>query len=626
MTENSQANTKAFLMHNWNVLLFSACTVLTLTSFIAGVLKLLPEVGSNFLALLAVAAGGTPIVLSGISALLHKNLDVDFLASIAIVAAVVVGEYLAAALVVLMLTGGAILEDYTAKKTSRAIRLLIESAPKTARIRKNGKELRVPIEDVKVGDIVLVKPGEKIPVDGEVQNGQASVNQASITGESIAVEKTVSDKVLSGTILELGALEIKAEKVGEDTTYAHIIKLIREGQSNRAPIEKIANRYARWFAPALLAIAAISYVVTRDVLAAVSTLVIACPCALTLATPTAVVSSIGNAAKKGILIRGGAALETVGNTNTVVLDKTGTLTLGLPQVVDIKSFNGRSEAQVITLAALAEKFSEHHLAKAVLEKAKELGISVPDPSGFEVLPGQGVVVQYQGKEILAGNEKLLANKKVEFTREVKDSIDAEKMLGRTVFVVCENKSVVGLVSVADVARQGVAESISDLRRMGMKNVVMLTGDNSATAVAIANQAGIDEVGAGLLPEEKVEYVKRLKENGNRVLMVGDGINDAPALAAAHVGVSMGKTGTDVAMETADIVLISDDIGKLPQIVKTGRRTLSLIKQNILIALVINVIGIFLAANGDINPVIAAAIHEGNALFVVLNSTRLIWAK
>ena len=365
-------------MHNWTVLLFLVCTIFTLTSFITGFLKLLPALTSNLFALVAVVAGGTPIVVSAIKALLQKDLDVDLLATIAIIAAVIIGQYLAAALVVLMLSGGEILEDYTANKTSRAIQLLIESTPKTARIRKDGKEIHVPIEEVKVGDIVLVKPGEKIPIDGEILSGLASVNQASLTGESIAVEKSVNCKVLSGTIVELGALEIKVEKVGDDTTFSHIIKLIREGQSNRAPIEKIAHRYAKYFAPILLGIAIITYVVTRDVIAVVSTLVIACPCALTLATPTAVVASIGNAAKRGILIRGGATLEAVGKTDTVLLDKTGTLTLGLPQVVEVKTFNCKSKAKVITLAALAEKFSKHPLAKAVLEEANKQGVCTAD--------------------------------------------------------------------------------------------------------------------------------------------------------------------------------------------------------------------------------------------------------
>lgn len=611
---------------DWTKILFSICATFTAASLIAGFLKLLPSLDSNLLALVAVVAGGAPILIGGVKALLHKNLDVDFLASIAIIGAVIVNQYAAAALVALMLTGGELLEDYTANRTSRAIQLLIESAPKTARIRRDGREYETPIENVRVGDLVLVKPGEKIPVDGQVLSGQASVNQAAITGESMPVEKTVNCQVLTGTLVELGALEIRVDKVGEDTTFAQIVKLIREGESNKAPIEKIADRYAKWFAPILLSIVLISYIVTRNVIAAVSTLVIACPCALTLATPTAVVASIGNAAKKGILIRGGAALETVGDTDTVVLDKTGTLTLGMPKVVEVKSFNGKSTREIVELAAVAEKFSEHPIAKAVSEKANELCLQVADPSSFQVLPGQGVIANYQNQRILVGNEKLINSQKIDPNDAINGCIDEQKALGRTVFVVSENDSVVGLISVADTSKQGVAESISNLRKLGVKKVVMLTGDNSQTANVIAKEVGVDEVGSGLLPQDKANYVKSHKENGDTILMVGDGVNDAPALASADVGIAMGKAGTDVAIEAADIVLISDDISKIPKIVETGKRTKKLIKQNILIAMTVNVIGVILAASGHITPVLAAGIHEGNAMFVVLNSTRLLWMK
>jgi len=574
----------------------------------------------------AVVAGGAPILMGGVKALLQKVLDVDFLASIAIIGAVFVNQYIAAALVALMLTGGELLEDYTAGRTSKAIQLLIDSAPKTARVRRNGKEYETPIENVKIGDLVLVKPGEKIPVDGKVMVGQASVNQAAITGESIPVEKTVNSPVLTGTVVELGALEIRVDKIGEDTTFAQIIKLIKEGESSKAPIEKIADRYARWFAPLLLSIVVVSYVITRNPIAAVSTLVIACPCALTLATPTAVVASIGNAAKKGILIRGGAALETVGKTDTVVLDKTGTITLGLPKVVEVKSFNGVSDVKVVELSAVAEKFSEHPLAKAVLEKARELHLPVGDPLSFEVLPGQGVLAQGDGGQILVGNKKLLARQKIHCDPQTEQCVEEQAALGRSPFIVCQNGCVAGLISVADVARDGVAESIGSLRRLGVKNVVMLTGDNSTTANAMANQVGINEVGSGLLPQEKADYVKRHRSKGKRILMVGDGVNDAPALASADVGVAMGKAGSDVAIESADVVLISDDIKKIPKIVETGRRTTKLIKQNIIIAMAVNIIGVSLAVTGHITPVLAACIHEGNALFVVVNSTRLLWAK
>lgn len=626
MVTSAEKLSGTYTILDWKKTLFFICTIFAVISLITDFLKILPSLDSSLLALIAVAAGGSPILVGGVKAFLHKKLNVDFLASIAIIGAVIVNQFIAASLVALMLTGGELLEDYTAGRTSRAIQMLIESAPKTAYVRRDGKEYETPIENVQVGDIVLVRSGEEIPVDGEVISGQASVNQATITGESIPVDKTVNCPVLTGTLVELGALEIRVDKVGEDTAFAKIIKLIKEGESNRAPIEKIADRYSRWFAPILLGIVVISYAVTRNVTAAVSTLVIACPCALTLATPTAVVASIGNAAKKGMLIRGGVALETVGNIDTVFLDKTGTLTLGLPKVLEVKSFDGRPPAQIIELAAVAEKFSEHSIAKAVLEKAKDLCLSIADPTSFQVVPGQGVIAQYKHQRILVGNERLASSQKISLDTTVRQCVDDQKALGRTVFIISENDAAIALISVADISKHGVTESISSLRKLGVKKVVMLTGDNSQTATAIAKIAGVDEVGSGLLPHEKADYVKRYKEEGAKILMVGDGVNDAPALSSADVGLAMGKAGTDIAIEAANIVLIGDDISKVPKIIETGKRTTRLIRQNILIAMTINVLGVVLAASGYIPPVLAAGIHEGNALFVVLNSTRLFWMK
>jgi len=623
---HSKSSVKTKLQRNWRQLLFLVCVTLAFTSWISGLLSLWPTYLSDAVALAAALAGGIPIIVVGLNALLHKDLDVDFLASIAIVAALVIGQFLAAAVVALMLTGGAILEDYTSRRTSRAIEKLLESAPKVARVRRNGDEIEVPIEDVALDEIVLVKPGEKIPVDGIVTKGHASINQAPITGESIAVEKTQGNQVLTGTIVELGALEIKVTKIGEDTTFARIIRLIREGQENRAHVEKIADRYARYFGPAILGIAALAFIITRDVIIAVSTLVIACPCALTLATPTAVVASIGNAAKKGILIRGGAALETTGKVDAVVLDKTGTLTLGKPKVMDVTSFEGRTEAQVIALAAVAEKFSEHSFSKAILEKAKELGITAADPTDFEVMPGEGVKSHLNTTEILVGNDKFLKRFEIELPAQAERFLRKQYSLGRTSVFVCENRSIIGLISIADVPRDGVARSISNLRSEGIKRVVMLTGDKASPALSVAEQAGISDVESDLLPEQKVDYVKRLRGEGHRVMMVGDGINDAPALASAHVGVAMGKIGADVAIETADIVLMSDDLSKVSKIIMLGKKTLNMIKQNIALAMVVNILGILLAVRGDISPIIAAAIHEGNALFVVLNSARLLRTK
>jgi len=617
---------KIQLQNYWRHLLFLVCAALSLTSWISVLLNILPSYVSDALALVAALAGGIPIIIVGVRALLRRDLDVDFLASIAIVAALVIGQFLAAAVVVLMLTGGAILENYTARRTSRAIEKLIESAPKVARVRRKGDIIEIPIEEVREEETVLVKPGEKIPVDGIVISGHASVNQAPITGESIAVEKAQGSQVLTGTIVELGALEITVTKVGDDTTFARIIKLIREGQENKAPVEKIADRYAKYFGPAILVIAAVVFAITQNVVVAVSTLVIACPCALTLATPTAVVATIGNAAKKGILIRGGAALETTGKVDAVVLDKTGTLTLGNPKVMDVMSFGGKTEAQVVGLAAVAEKFSEHPLSKAIVEKAQELGITIADPTDFEVMVGHGVKSHLREAEILVGNDKLLKRFGIELTGQTERFLKGQESLGRTAVFVCENRSIIGIISIADVPRDGVAQSISNLRNAGIKRVVMLTGDKRTTANSIGEQAGITEVESDLLPEQKVDYIKRLKEEGYNVLMVGDGINDAPALATAHVGVAMGKVGTDVAIETADIVLMSDDLGKVSKTIVLGKKTLSMIKQNIFLAMAVNILGVVFAVHGDINPIIAAAIHEGNALFVVINSARLLWVK
>lgn len=555
--------------------------------------------------------------------MLHRDLNVDFLASIAIVAAMLVCECLAAAVMALMLTGGEILEDYTVRKAYGAIEKLIESAPKVARVRRRGKEVEIPIEEVGIGDLVLVKPGEKIPVDGMVIKGHASVNQAPITGESIPVEKEAGSYVFTGTIVELGFLEIEVTKVGEDTTLTRIIKLIKEGQENRAPIEKMADRYARWFAPTILAIAILVYIMTRNVIVAVSILVIACPCALTLATPTAIVAAIGKGAREGILIKGGATLEKLGNVDVVVLDKTGTLTIGRPQVTSVIGYQGKSEKEIISLAAVAEKFSEHPFARAILKKAEELKIDVADPSHFEMIPGFGVVGHHQGKEIVVGNRKLLERKRIKVSREVERHLIDQKLEGKTIVLVCENGSVVGLISIADMPRERIVESIGKMRDIGIKNVVMLTGDNPAIANTIAKEVGINEVRSELLPEQKVTYIKKLREKGYQVLMVGDGINDAPALATADVGIAMGEIGTDVTIETADIVLMKDDVSKVSKTIQLGRATVTVIRENILFAMIVNIIGIILAVHGNISPTLAAMIHEGNALLVVLNSARLI---
>ena len=610
---------------NPRTFIFFLSLVITIASWISSYLNLLPNHITDGLVLVAAAIGGFPIVLGAVKAILSKNFNVDFLASIAIIASIIVKEYIAAAIVVVMLTGGEMLEKYGSGKATTAIEKLITSVPKKARVRRNGGEIEISIEEVCLGDIVIVKPGEKIPVDGVVIGGTASVNQATITGESIPVEKAKGDEVFSNTIVELGALEIKVTKIGEDTTFAHVIKLVKEAQARKAPIERVADRYARWFTPVILALAGAAYFVTRDALRVISILVIACPCALTIATPTAVIASIGNAAKKGILIRGGTVLEKAAEVDMVVIDKTGTLTTGDPEVVTIKGVNERTEREVIFLAAVAERYSEHPLAKAVLKRANALGIEVADPTEFRVIPGHGVVAKHNSHEIIVGNRRLLEDNGIKIDKATKDYLRALEEDGKTVLLIAEDQELAGIIGVADTLRGNIPQAIEKMREVGIKKIVMLTGDTSQIAQSIAKQAGVDEVKAGLLPEDKVTYVEKFRVT-HTVAMVGDGINDAPALASADIGIAMGAAGTDIAIETAGIVLTTDEIGKVPEAIGLSKRTLHVIKQNILFALVVNILGIALSTMGIVSPILAATVHESNALLVVLNSVRLIMTK
>jgi len=610
---------------NHRTFIFILSLVTTITSWALSYLNLLPSLIADGLVLFAVTIGGASIVLGAIKAVLSRNFNVDFLASIAIVTSVFVREYIAAAIVVLMLSGGEMLEDYASQKATTAIEKLIRSAPQKARVRRNGSEIELPIEEVQLGDIVIVKPGEKIPVDGLVMKGTATVNQATITGESMPVNKIMGDEVFGNTILELGALEVKVTMVGEDTTFAHIIKLVREAQARKAPIERVADHYARWFTPIILIVASLAFLVTGDALRVISILLIACPCALTIATPTAVIAGIGNAAKKGILIRGGIILERAAKVDMVVIDKTGTLTIGYPEVVTIKGVNGRKETDALFLAALAERYSEHPLAKAVLKKAGALGIDIADPSDFTVLPGYGVIAEFNCNEIAVGNRRLLENKGIRIDKASENYLTTLEKSGETALLVAERHELAGIIGVADSLRENIPQAIKKMREVGIKKIAMLTGDTSRIAEVVANRLGVDEVKSELLPEDKVLYVEKFRTT-HKVAMVGDGINDAPALASADVGIAMGAAGTDIAIETAGIVLTTDDIAKVPEALGLSKRTLSVIKQNILFALAINILGIALSTTGTVSPILASTIHEGNALLVVLNAVRLIRTK
>lgn len=602
--------------------IFALYCLLTVISGILSFIGFEPRYISDNLALLAAVIGGAIITYGSVKSLLEKDLTVDLLASIAIIVSIVVGQYLAAALVVVMLNGGEMAEEYAARRASQAIEKLIRSAPVKARVRRDGREVEIPVEEVRVGDSILVKPGEKIPLDGVVVKGNGLVNQASITGESMPIEKTFDREVYGNTLLEDGALEIRVTKEQKDTVFFRIVRLVEEGQANKAPVERVADKYARWFAPLIVVSALATQLITNDILATVAVLLVSCPCALTLATPIAVVVSMGNAAKNGILVRGGPSLEEIGKVDIVIVDKTGTLTKGSPAVVEVKALDGRSIEEIVELAAVAEKFSEHAIARAILEKAEDVGLNVEDPDDFEVLIGRGVVTKLGDKRIAVGNIRLLKEDNIVLEEPLKDYLTNQEANGRTSVFVTVDSELAGIISVADTLREDVASSINEMRRNGVKKVVMLTGDNRYIAEMISKQASIDETRAELLPEEKVEYIKSYQSQGHKVAMIGDGINDAPALTAADVGIAMGIAGTDVTIETAGIVLTTDDLSKVSKIIRLSRKTLNVIKQNVVFALAVNVLGILLSTQGVITPVAASIIHESSALIVVFNSLRL----
>ena len=603
------------------VMLLGATVILAAASWVSQMLGLLPPEAYNALSLAGAVLGVVFIGHSALTTLLGGVFGIDLLATVAIVASIWLGEYLAACVVVLMLGGGEVLEGIISERASGAIERLIEAFPKTATVIRGGAEAEVPVSEILGGDIVSVKPGGMVPVDGIVLDGRATVNQSSVTGESMPVEKEMGHEVLSGSIVELGAIRVEARAVGDASTYGRIIRMVREAEENQAPIVRLADRFAGYYIPLILAIGLGVYLWTGETLRMASVFIIACPCALTLATPMAVAASIGNSARKGILIRNGESLQKLAEVDTVVMDKTGTLTVGHPDVVEVKGFNGVTEERVMAYASGAERHSEHPAARAVMKKAAEMGIQPENCSEFETLPGLGVCVTHEGVTTIVGNEKLMRERGVAVDAEARSYLGEERP-AHTVILVARDGLAVGALLVADKLRDGVPETIDEMRRSGARRTVMLTGDHKTVADSIASSIGVDEVASDLLPSEKVDHVKRLKRDGV-VMMVGDGINDAPALATADVGVAMGLTGTDIAIETAGITLSTNSLDRVPKLLRIGRETMRIVKLNIAFAMLVNAVGIVLSASGVVSPLVASVIHEGNALLVMFNSLRLL---
>ena len=533
----------------------------------------------------------------------------------------------ASAVVITLITFGKYLEAVAKGRTSEAIKKLMGLAPKTARVIRDGAEKDIPIEEVEVGDIVVVRPGEKVPVDGIITEGYSSVDESMLTGESIPVEKHVGDEVVGATINKTGTFRFRATKVGKDTVLSQIIKMVEEAQGSKAPIQKLADQIAGVFVPAVVVIAAVTFSVwyfsfgdfTAGLINAVSVLVIACPCALGLATPTSVMVGTGKGAEYGVLIKGGEHLERAHKINALVLDKTGTITKGQPEVTDIISQGDMTPEEILMFAATAEKNSEHPLGEAIVGKAKQRGIAFVDAEDFMAIPGHGIYAKIQGNDVYLGNRRLMQSKNID-THDVEALLAKLEDEGKTAMLMAMNGRIQGVIAVADTLKDHSKKAISELKEMGIE-VWMITGDNERTAKAIAKQVGIENVMAEVLPEHKAREVEKLKSQDMITAMVGDGINDAPALAAADVGIAIG-TGTDVAMEASDITLMSGDLRGIVTAIKLSRATMRNIKQNLFWAFIYNTVGIPFAAFGFLSPAIAGAAMAFSSVSVVSNALRL----
>ncbi len=574
--------------------------------------------------ILAILAGGFPIFQSAVQGLRARQINADLLMTVAISGAVMLSEFISAALIVFFMNIAHSLEHLTTEKSRAALRALVALAPKTACVKRNGIEIEIPVEQLHVHDVMIVRPGERLPADGIVVDGTSAVDQSPITGEAMPIEKRTSDSVFAGSVNQRGVLHLQVTRVGRDSMLGKIVRLVEEAEAAKAPVQKFADRYSAIYLPVVISVSFLTYLMTGNPTNAIAVLVVACPCAIALATPLAVVASVGYAARQGILIKGGLYLETLAKVDTLVMDKTGTLTFGKPQVTDIIPSSGFQIPDVLRLAATAEKYSEHPLAAAILHEADARRITMDAPTSFEVIAGQGVVARWNGNQILFGNRRLMEARGIEVDLPMLQRAEALERAGKTVMFLSNNHRVAGLIAVADVVRDQVPNALKQIRTSGIR-LILLTGDNERVASALAQQLKV-EYHAEMLPENKIEFVRQLQRAGHRVAMIGDGINDAPALAQADVGIAMGVAGTDVAMEAAHIALMRDDWNQIPVALALARRTFRTIQQNITFGLFFNVAGLSLASLGILTPVMAAAAQSLPDVAVFINSSKLLRGK
>jgi len=570
--------------------------------------------------LIGMLVGGWPILAEAWENIRERRMTMELSMAIALLAALAIGEFFTALVITAFVLVAEVLEGLTVERGRRAIRELLDFLPPTATVRRTSGPREIPLSQVKVGDIVLVEPGERIAADGEVRSGRSFVDQATITGESTPIEKSAGDTVFAGTINQAGALEISAQRLGRDTSFGKIIETVEKAERSRAPVQKTADRYAGYLVYFALACAALTFAITRDARSTISVIIVAGACGIAAGTPLAVLGAIGRAARTGAIIKGGRYLEALWAVDTVAFDKTGTITVGAPEVREVRPFGGIGQRDVLEAAAIAERRSEHPLGAAIVQRAESLGLSRIEPDSFDYTPGRGVVARLASEIILTGNRALLIEHGIS-----NGALDGLQ-LGRTrdalsEVVVARGRRFLGSILIADALRPEAAAAVRTLKDMNI-HTVLLTGDARTVADAIGAEAGVDEVKSELLPDQKVDVVRQLAASGRIVAMVGDGVNDAPALVEASVGIAMGS-GTDVARDSADIVLLGNDLSKFVDTVLIARRARSIIRFNFAGTIVVDAVGVGLAAFGFLNPLLAAFIHVASELGFILNSARLL---
>lgn len=567
-----------------------------------------------------VLLAGAPLFRNVLRAARHRQIISHTLMSLGVLAALAVGQWLTALVVVFFMYVGNYVESFTTDRARGALRDLEKLVPQTAHVERDGRETELEIGELEIGDLVVVRPGEKIPVDGEVVDGQATINQAALTGEPLPVQVSAGSQVFAATIAELGSLRVRATRIGRDTTFGQVITMVEQAEANRADAQRFADKFSAYFLPVVLSIAAVTFLVSRDALATAAVLVVACSCAIALATPLAILASIGGAARRGIFIKGGQTLEALAQADVALLDKTGTLTFGQPNITDVLTLNGIGENELLTLAASLERESEHPLARAVVQAAHAKQLHLDAVKNFEAIPGLGVRGQVGDWRLEIGKKRVeTGDWRIETGREAE-----LEQTGKSLLYVYGNEKLLGVLAAADTLRPEIPDALRQLRELGITHIELLTGDNERAAAELANALGI-VFRANLLPQDKIEIVREYQAQGKRVVMIGDGVNDAPALAQANVGIAM-RDGTDIALEAAHITLMRDDWMLVPEVVRLARRTMRVVKLNLGFTAVYNVIGITLAAFGILPPALAAAAQSLPDLGIMANSARLLRQK